>query len=227
MPPSAHPSTQSFRKALGSFATGVTIATTLDDDGAPVGVTANSFNSVSLDPPLVLWSLSKSSFSLPAFAASGHFAIHVLGAEQSGLADHFARSQTDKWDGMSWIKGVHGSPLLGDHAAVFECQTRHQYDGGDHIILVGEVTAFEARNKAPLLYHGGQYSDRRMRPQQSAFDAESLIALVEHAGFIAHHASDAHALEDRLKVEFSEDELQDAQRILKFLITQISGQQGT
>jgi len=224
MAASAPSSTQSFRQALGSFATGVTIVTTLDQDGEPVGVTASSFNSVSLDPPLVLWSVSKSSLSLPAFSANGHFAIHVLSAEQTDLADRFARSQSDKWSGVSWRKGAHGSPLLDDHAAVFECTMRHEYDGGDHIILVGEVTNFEAHDKAPLLFHGGQYSDRRTRPQGGEINPDSLIAMVEHAGFIAHHSHDPEALEERLKAEFSQEELHDSQRVLKFLIAQISGQ---
>lgn len=222
MAPSTLPSTHAFRQALGSFATGVTIATTLDQNDAPVGVTASSFNSVSLDPPLVLWSLSKSSLSFPAFTTSGHFTIHVLGAEQAKLADKFARSQSNKWEGLSWQKGMHGSPLLDDHAAVFECVTRHEYDGGDHIILVGEVTAFEARDKAPLLFHGGQYSERRMRPQGGTIEPDSLIALVEHAGFIAHHAGDAQALEDLLKDQFSEEQMKSSEAVLKFLIAQIS-----
>ena len=147
-----------FRTALGTFATGVTIATTLDENGVPVGVTASSFNSVSLDPPMVLWSLSKSSFSRRAFTNSGRFAVHVLSEEQAALSDRFARSQTDKWDGLAWHKGAHGSPLLDQHAAVFECRTAHEYDGGDHIILVGEVLAFQAYDKAPLLFHQGQYA---------------------------------------------------------------------
>ena len=213
---------QSFRKALSSFATGVTIATTLDEEGAPVGVTASSFNSVSLDPPLVLWSLSKASLSYPSFMASGHFAIHVLAADQSELSDRFARSQTDKWEGLSWHKGEHGSPLLDEHAAVFECRTRHEYDGGDHVILVGEVAGFEARAKAPLLFHRGQYSDSRARPQSSSLDPDSLVALVEHAGFIAHHSADPKALEAELKHQFGEDELRNAAQILKALIAHIS-----
>lgn len=147
-----------FRNALGSFATGVTIATTTDENGAPVGVTASSFNSVSLDPPLVLWSLSKDSLSRPAFTQSGHFAIHVLAADQTALSDRFARSQSDKWDGLPWHTGALGSPLLDEHAAVFECKTRHEYDGGDHVILVGEVVEFEMHGKTPLLFHAGQYA---------------------------------------------------------------------
>lgn len=158
--PSSHNNREpeAFRKALGAFATGVTIATTLDQGGAPVGVTVSSFNSVSLAPPLVLWSLSKTSFSRPAFTASGHFAVHVLAADQSEFADRFARSKTEKWDGLDWHKGRKASPILSDCLAVFECITAHEYDGGDHIILVGEVVAFETSLRDPLIFHAGRYA---------------------------------------------------------------------
>lgn len=159
---------RAFRNALGAFATGVTIVTTTDSEGNPIGVTASSFNSVSLDPPLVLWSLAKSSLSLGAFASSGHFAIHVLAESQEDISNRFARSGADKFDGVSWSSGQAGSPLLGEHAAVFECQTKYQYEGGDHIILVGEVVSFEAREEAPLLFHAGRYAERRIRPQEEA-----------------------------------------------------------
>ena len=152
-----------FREALGSFATGVTVATTLDEGGEPVGVTASSFNSVSLEPPLVLWSLAKDSQSRGAFESSGHFAIHVLSASQQALSDRFARRGADKFGGMEWARGQLGSPVFTEHAALFECATRHLYDGGDHIIMVGEVIAFETRDEAPLLFHGGRYADHRPR----------------------------------------------------------------
>lgn len=150
-----------FRKALGNFATGVTIVTTNDQAGEPIGVTASSFNSVSLSPPLVLWSIAKTSLSRDVFSQSGHFAIHILTAEQEALADRFAQSGADKFAQLAWKSGQLGSPILDDHAAVFECATRHQYDGGDHIIMVGEVMAFEASGEAPLLFHGGQYAERK------------------------------------------------------------------
>ncbi|MHA6317708.1 flavin reductase [Altererythrobacter sp. CAU 1778] len=167
------PSTHTrFRDALGAFATGVTIATTLDESGDPVGVTASSFNSVSLDPPLVLWSLAKESKSRPAFCASGHFAVHVLTAAQEALSNRFARSGEDKFADVDWHKGQLGSPVLQHYAARFECRTRHQYEGGDHIIMVGEVIDFESRDEAPLLFHGGRYADHRPRPVRSAVDME-------------------------------------------------------
>lgn len=149
---------RAFRNALGAFATGVTIATTLDADGQPVGVTASSFNSVSLDPPLVLWSVAKANMSCAAFCESGHFAVHILAAEQVALSNRFARSGSDKFTGLEWQSGATGSPILPDYAALFQCRTRHQYDGGDHIIMVGEVVDFRVQDRAPLLFHAGRYA---------------------------------------------------------------------
>lgn len=182
-----------FRNALGSFATGVTIATTKDEDGNPVGVTASSFNSVSLDPPMVLWSLAKSSLSRKAFCESGHFAVHVLGASQEDLSNRFARSGEDKFDGVEWQEGQLGSPVFNQHAALFQCKTRHQYEGGDHVILVGEVVQFEAREEAPLLFHAGSYAERRPRPrgvveasvdtEHGRFSDDFLFYLISRAHF--------------------------------------------
>ena len=154
---------RAFRNAVGTFATGVTIATTKAEDGGPVGVTASSFNSVSLDPPLVLWSLARNSLSHDAFLGSGHFAVHVLTAAQEDLSNRFARSGADKFDGIGWSEGVRGSPVLDEYAALFQCVTRYRYDGGDHVILVGEVIEYEANDAAPLLFHGGRYAERRAR----------------------------------------------------------------
>ncbi|MEM8694964.1 MAG: flavin reductase [Pseudomonadota bacterium] len=153
-----------FRSALGSFATGVTIVTTAEDSANPVGVTASSFNSVSLDPPLVLWSLAKKSLSLEAFRNAGHFAIHVLSCHQEELSNAFARSGADKFAGVDWQSGALGSPLFDEFAARFECKTVHQYAGGDHIIFVGEVIAFDKRDHAPLVFHGGGYAEAKPRP---------------------------------------------------------------
>lgn len=155
-----------FRAALGRFATGVTVVTTALQQDDPVGVTASSFNSVSLDPPLVLWSLAKSSRSLTAFRDSGHFAIHVLGCDQESLSNRFARAGEDKFHDVPWGAGALGSPILRDYSAKFECRTVHQYEGGDHIIFVGEVMAFDHRDQAPLLFHGGRYAETR--PKVSA-----------------------------------------------------------
>ena len=170
---------RAFRNALGAFATGVTIATTKDADGSPVGVTASSFNSVSMDPPLVLWSLGKSSQSRAAFCESGHFAVHVLAASQEDLSNRFARSGEDKFSGVDWSDGALGSPIFGRYAALFQCRTRHQYEGGDHIILVGEVVDYEAREEAPLLFHAGRYVERRPRPPGEGADPVDI----EHGRF--------------------------------------------
>jgi len=182
-----------FRNALGSFATGVTIATTMDAAGQPVGVTASSFNSVSLEPPLVLWSLAKKSLSCDTFCESGHFAVHVLAASQEDLSNRFARSGEDKFNGIEWREGALGSPVFDQHAALFQCKTRHLYEGGDHVILVGEVIDFETRDEAPLLFHAGSYAERRPRPRGEAtesvdtehgrFSDDFLFYLISRAHF--------------------------------------------
>lgn len=155
-----------FRAALGGFATGVTVVTTLDDEGTPFGVTASSFNSVSLDPPLVLWSLARTAQSIAAFQASGHFAVHVLAAEQEALSNHFSRSGGDKFASLKWNKGSLGSPLFAKFASRFECQTLHQYEGGDHIIFVGKVVGFDQQDEKPLVFHQGAYAE--LAPQKTA-----------------------------------------------------------
>lgn len=152
-----------FRHALGAFATGVTVITTLSENGSPVGVTASSFNSVSLDPPLVLWSLAKTAGSRHAFCSSGHFAIHVLSSKQEGLSGQFASAGTEKFAGIAWDHGQLRSPIIDEYAALFECRTSYQYEGGDHIILVGEVINFDHRDEQPLLFHAGQYADAKPR----------------------------------------------------------------
>ncbi|MCZ2104390.1 MAG: flavin reductase family protein [Comamonadaceae bacterium] len=140
------------------FATGVTIVTTLAPDGAPVGLTVNSFNSVSLDPPLVLWSLAHRATSLAAFTAARHYAIHVLTVEQRELAVRFATRGVDRFAGVSWQPGLTGMPVIAGAAAVFECAHRSHHREGDHTILVGAVMHCSHRaDSAPLLYHGGMF----------------------------------------------------------------------
>lgn len=147
-----------FRKTLGSFTTGVTVITTCTGEGQPVGVTANSFNSVSLDPPMVLWSLAKSSRSLPAFDSATHWAVHILSAAQEPLSNRFARAGEDKFSGIDTEIGVSGIPLLMNCTARLQCKTTFKYEGGDHIIYVGEVLDFERTDAAPLVYQGGKYA---------------------------------------------------------------------
>lgn len=147
-----------FRNALGSFATGVTIVTTVDAAGNKVGLTANSFNSVSLDPPMVLWSLARNSQSLDAFRNATHFAVHILAADQEALSNIFAKKGADKFSGLTVSNGLGDAPLLDGCSARFQCRTAFQYEGGDHIIFVGEVEAFDHSPKAPLVFHGGRYA---------------------------------------------------------------------
>ncbi len=147
-----------FRAALGMFATGVTIVTARTADGTLVGLTANSFNSVSLEPPLVLWSLSRTAASMPAFQAGSHYAINILGAGQQALALRFAAKGVDRFVDVEFIEGVGGAPLLAGAAASFECFNRSRYDEGDHVIFVGQVERCTHREGAsPLLYHGSKF----------------------------------------------------------------------
>lgn len=147
-----------FRKALGAFATGVTIITTRTADGTPLGLTANSFNSVSLNPPLVLWSLANTSMSLDTFKSAQNWAVHVLASDQEALSGRFARRGEDKFAGLDVDTGVGGIPLLRGCTARFQCKTAFQYEGGDHIIFVGEVVKFDRADSSPLVFHGGKYA---------------------------------------------------------------------
>ncbi|HEY2190636.1 MAG TPA: flavin reductase family protein [Caldimonas sp.] len=147
-----------FRAALAMFATGVTIITARDADGAPVGLTANSFNSVSIEPPLILWSLSRQAGSMPSFARGSHYAINILAADQHDLAVRFASKDVDRFEGVAFRSGTGGIPLLDGAAAVFECFNRSRYQEGDHVIFVGEVESCARRAGAhPLIFHGGRY----------------------------------------------------------------------
>lgn len=149
--------TRLFRNALGAFATGVTIITARGPDGADVGVTANSFNSVSLDPPMILWSIGKNSSSLAAFMVAERFAVHVLAADQEHLSGRFAKTGTNKFAGIEIERGAGGVPLLAGCAARFQCRTAFRHEAGDHYILVGEVDDFDHDGHAPLAFHGGRY----------------------------------------------------------------------
>ena len=147
-----------FRAALAMFATGVTIVTARGVDGEPIGLTANSFNSVSIVPPLVLWSLSRQAGSLPGFARGSHYAINILAADQLALAHRFASKDLDRFEGVACSTGAGGAPLIDGAAAVFECFNRSRYEEGDHVIFVGEVERCARREAAqPLIFHGGRY----------------------------------------------------------------------
>lgn len=149
---------KAFRQALGSFATGVTIITTRDANGEPLGLTANSFNSVSLDPPMVLWSLAKNALSLPVFRETEHWAVHILSSDQADLSGRFAQRGEDKFSGIEVEEGIGNVPLLNNCMARFQCKTAFQYEGGDHVIFVGEVIDFDHNDTAPLVFHSGRYA---------------------------------------------------------------------
>ena len=161
---------QAFRSALGTFVTGVTIVTARDEAGRPFGLTANSFNSVSLDPPMVLWSLSLHSGTLPVFRDADGWAVHVLAADQQAMSDRFARPGADKFDGLDLADGFEGAPLIPGYAARFGCRARFEYEGGDHAIFLGEVVDFDRREVEPLIYHGGRYG--RVMPAETGLDLE-------------------------------------------------------
>ena len=147
-----------FRASLGMFATGVTIVTARAANGALVGLTANSFNSVSLDPPLVLWSLARSAASMAALRTGSHYAVNILAANQKSLAERFAAKDIDRWADVAFTEGLGGAPVLVGAAASFECFNRSRYDEGDHVIFVGEVErCTHDAGASPLLFHGGRF----------------------------------------------------------------------
>ena len=145
-----------FRNALGTFATGVTIITAMGTD-KPYGLTCNSFASVSLNPPLVLWSLGVYSSSLTVFQNASHFAVNVLGASQQALANKFAKSSGDKFAGVDWSPGLGDAPVLPDTVASFQCRSVNRYYGGDHVIFLGAVEAYSYNRNEPLLFARGTY----------------------------------------------------------------------
>ena len=149
--------TQSLRGALGRFGTGVTIITCLDAAGSPLGLTANSFGALSLEPPLVLWSLRQASPSLTAFMAARYFAVNVLAETQVDLSRRFASTVADKFAEGVWAPGQGGAPVLAGCAAVFECRTESHQLAGDHVLFIGRVLRLADLAVAPLLFQGGHY----------------------------------------------------------------------
>ena len=154
---------ENIRRAFGCFATGVAVATTLDREGRRVGMTISSFNSVSIDPPLVLWSIGNDSLSYDAFTLAGDFAVNVLAEHQQSLSERFAARGGDKFAGLDCAQGLHGVPILPEYAACFECSTEHRYDGGDHVIIVGRVLRFDDRELEPLIFYRGDYHGKGNR----------------------------------------------------------------
>ena len=145
------------RSALGRFATGVTIVTTQTPGGRLEGLTVNSFSALSLDPPLILWSIRQSAYSLPSFLAAKGFAINVLSARQHALCQHFATPCADKFEAISFAPGMAGYPVFPESLAVFECETESTVEGGDHLIFIGRVVGAAYRDGDPLVFSSGEY----------------------------------------------------------------------
>lgn len=165
------------RNALGRFPTGVTVITTRTPGGKMEGLTANSFSALSLDPPLVLWSINRKSQSVAGFLASGHFAINVLRAEQTDLSHRFATPREDKFEDLAVAQGVGGSPLLEGVLANFECETETTIEGGDHLLFVGRVHKIAYGEGEPLIFNSGRYCTAQpLRAGSAESDLKSIWA---------------------------------------------------
>lgn len=145
------------RNCFGKFATGITVITSVSRQGGKIGLTVNSFSSLSIDPPMILWSLDNRSLNLEELIEASHFAVNVLASDQMEISNNFASRAENKFEDIDTIDGKNGMPLLKDTVAFLECKNIHQYPGGDHTIFVGEVEDFAISNKKPLLYANGQY----------------------------------------------------------------------
>lgn len=151
--------TKDLRKALGQFPTGVTVITTLDSEAGIIGVTASSFNTVSMDPPLVLWSVTKTAYSAEIFKKAEHFIVNILGKDQIDISNTCARQGEDKFANIEYEAGVDNCPIIKDSAAFLECKTWNVYDVGDHHIIVGEVINYKYNDKiSPLVFAQGRYA---------------------------------------------------------------------
>lgn len=166
---------RAFRQALGLFPTGVAVVTTITDEGLPIGIACNSFASVSLDPPLILWSLRRESSRFGHFETCRHFAVNVLGDHQHALCRHFAQPGAgSRFDGIETTSGAGGVPMFLDSLACFECSLEKQIEAGDHTIFLGQVTSFATRSadREPLLFHKGSLRQIAVSGDQDAGDQE-------------------------------------------------------
>ena len=190
--------TSDLRRAFGSFATGVTIVTTLDGEGWPCGFTANSFSSVSLDPPLLLVSIAKSAFGLSIFSESKGFAINILAQHQRSLSNLFASQGADKFANVGWQGRVTGSPLLDKVVAWFDCENYQQVDAGDHVILIGKVVDYQYNSDSPLGFCRGAYVSFGLSPKMlelvSSTGGVQVGALIESEGKILLHTDSENGL---------------------------------
>lgn len=171
------------RDAFGTFMTGVTVVTTLDEAGAPIGFTANSFSSVSLDPPLLLVSIAKTSSNYARFMAAKGFAINILAEGQKDVSNTFAKPVEDRFATVGWQLGPHGAPILHGVSAWFDCSTHQLIEAGDHAILIGHVEAFEASGQSGLGYYRGSYfTPAQAGAQLASGPAVVVSALIEQDG---------------------------------------------
>ncbi|EOX0361536.1 p-hydroxyphenylacetate 3-hydroxylase reductase component [Acinetobacter baumannii] len=173
-----------FRRALGNFATGVTIVTAQNAQGEKVGVTANSFNSVSLDPPLILWSIDKKSSSFSVFEEATHFAVNILSGTQIELSNRFSRRNIDKFTDTNFQLGAGCAPILENCSAVFECERYQVIEGGDHWIIIGKVVRFHDQGRSPLVYHQGAYSCVMPHPSLQVKQTEQSSVDQTHYGHL-------------------------------------------
>lgn len=153
-------SSQDLRAAFGKFATGVTVMTAITAEGERLGATVSSFNSVSLDPPLILFSLARTARAFDHWAKVDGFAVNILAEDQTDISNRFAKSMSDKWAGIATSRGpALGLPLIQGALAMFECATHGRFDGGDHLIIVGEILSVRSSENArrPLLFYGSRY----------------------------------------------------------------------
>lgn len=145
------------RRCLGSFVTGVTVITVLDANGVPIGMTANSFNSVSLDPPLIVWSLRSNASTFPVYSTATRFIVNILAEDQVDISNRFARSGPDRFDGIAVTPGIDGVPMINGCAAYLECSTEASYPGGDHLLFLGRVERMVSSARKPLAFGAGKY----------------------------------------------------------------------
>jgi flavin reductase (DIM6/NTAB) family NADH-FMN oxidoreductase RutF len=179
-------SDRDFRNVLGLFATGVVVITSAGNAGhsdgnrdGRLGATISSFGSVSLDPPLILFSIARRSNAFAAWQSVEHFAVNILAEKHSAISTRFARGATDKWEGVNTCRGLGGAPLLSDALAWIECRSHARYDGGDHLIIVGYVSSLSARPGAddrPLIFFQGKYRQLDVTPKVSTpLDADQWL----------------------------------------------------
>ena len=147
------------RKVFSQFATGVAIVTTCGDEGAPVGLTINSFSSLSLEPPQIMWSLSRSAPSIGAFKRHSSFAVNIMGSKSKDIVLNFARPSNNKFKFIKWHNGLERVPLLDEATAYIECETIEIINGGDHEVFVGRVKNFKYTASRPIIFHSGQFHE--------------------------------------------------------------------